>query len=350
MTSAPDPPPLPCLFWKDSKRASYNFYDDVHTLEAISSFIDKQMAKPITALKTIDEVTSFISEAVSNNHISLVGFFTDSDMQDDEIEDFTNYAKKVHSNSRVYCGIVEDEEVSRYFMKELKWFDRPPAVVLTRPKGDINLLMPEEEFNSNNTYHTSYLLDLETTPLSTWVLANSLPPVTYLTPYTFTILASIGKPMVLCFLDWKSSTSGNLPNSLITTEIQLAAREYSKDVRFVIADGSSHLDRMAVVGVKGGMSALPAIVINGNDRRTEVFPEELPINGETIGGFIAGFLKGKGGSMALAASKRNKRNQVIRDTNNEEEVDKVGQLETMDAESDSKVRRELNTLTTMHYY
>ena len=54
--------------------------------------------------------------------------------------------------------------------------------------------------------------------------------------------------------------------------------------------------------------------------------------------------------MALAASKRNKRNQVIRDTNNEEEVDKVGQLETMDAESDSKVRRELNTLTTMHYY
>ena len=53
------------------------------------------------------------------------------------------------------------------------------------------------------------------------------------------------------------------------------------------------LDRMAVVGVKGGMSALPAIVINGNDRRTEVFPEELPINGETIGGFIAGFLKGK---------------------------------------------------------
>lgn len=145
MTSAPDPPPLPCLFWKDSKRASYNFYDDVHTLEAISSFIDKQMAKPITALKTIDEVTSFISEAVSNNHISLVGFFTNSDMQDDEIEDFTNYAKEVHSNSRVYCGIVEDEEVSRYFMKELKWFDRPPAVVLTRPKGDINLLIPEEE-------------------------------------------------------------------------------------------------------------------------------------------------------------------------------------------------------------
>ena len=120
MTSAPDPPPLPCLFWKDGQSASFNFYDDFHSPESISRFIDKQMSKPLTKLTSTASVDEFISTAIQNNHISLIGFFTDPAMQDDEIEDFENYAKGVQSNSRVYAGIVEDEEVRRSCKDEAK--------------------------------------------------------------------------------------------------------------------------------------------------------------------------------------------------------------------------------------
>lgn len=308
MSTGPDLPPSPCLFWKDKNRTKYDFYDDIHSTKAIVKYLEKQLTKPTRELKNIHDVEAFtLSE---DSSISVVGFFTDEEIQEDELEDFMSYSVSIQPNSRIYPALVTDPEVARHFMKNEGWYERPPSVVLSRPTFDANLGL-----QGRDTERKTYVLDEEDMPLKTWVEVNSLPLVTFLTSYTFTLLADARKPMAILFLDWKAGESAGVRNEVFLEELRDVAMGFGKDVSMVVADGSEHLDRMVLVGVTGGMSALPAFVMNGNDGRTEKFDDALPVNSDTLGAFIAGFLKGRdraGASMALAASKTNKRNSVVR--------------------------------------
>ena len=101
--------------------------------------------------------------------------------------------------------------------------------------------------------------------------------------------------MAILFLDWKAGVSGGVDNSLLVSELRGVGRGFGSDVSVVTADGPDHLDRMAVVGVGGGMSDLPAFVMNGADGRSALMDLEVPLNEDTMGAFVAGFLKGGDG-------------------------------------------------------
>ena len=212
----------------------------------------------------------------------------------------------------MYAGLVTDPTVARYFAEEEGWYDRPQSVVLSRPAVDANLGRGGEPKAAERAV---YVLDEEDESLERWVSLNSLPLVTFLTTRTFALLAGTGKPMAILFLDWKAAGTGGLDNTALMSELRGVARGFGSDVSVVVADGSDHLDRMAVVGVQGGVSALPAFVMNGADGRSAVMGSEVPLNEDTMGAFVAGFLKGGeggGSSMALKAAKRNTRNRAVR--------------------------------------
>lgn len=200
--------------------------------------------------------------------------------------------------------------------------DRGPAAVLVRAKKDAVLGGGR---TGDSVESLQYLLDEsrdDELSLDSWVDENSLPVLTFLTPSTFTILAGLRKPMVMLLLDYKSDSSGGVSNAVLINEMYVVAREMHRKLSFVVADGAEHLDRMSLVGVKNGMGGLPAVVINGNDGKTFVFDDDLPMNEETLMAFCSSYLtnslgktkKGGGFSSAIvkSAAGRNKKNTLAR--------------------------------------
>ena len=61
----------------------------------------------------------------------------------------------------------------------------------------------------------------------------------------------------------------------------------------VYLDGTIYEDQMKSLGLYGGKERLPSIAFNTRDRTQVPFPEELPINKDTILQFIANFISGK---------------------------------------------------------
>jgi hypothetical protein len=65
-------------------------------------------------------------------------------------------------------------------------------------------------------------------------------------------------------------------------------------------------DQMRSLGLYGGKERLPSIAFNLKDHRKIPFPEELPINRESIAQFCADFLSGRlqNAADAKAAAKK----------------------------------------------
>ena len=51
MSNGPEPPPSPCLFWKDKGRSQFDYYDDTHSTEDIVHYLEKQLSPPMAQLK-----------------------------------------------------------------------------------------------------------------------------------------------------------------------------------------------------------------------------------------------------------------------------------------------------------
>lgn len=292
---------LPSLVMFQKGRAAT--YRGTHSSTGIFNFVKKLIGSPVTRLDSVDQAQSFLNGSVfsdgsvgwaedrytSLSTVMVVGFFSaHKDMEEDEYDEFMQAAKQLQSKEDIYFGEVVHKAVSRAFMAK-KLIDRTPAVLLlNRETGD------QRSLNLDDFY--------EKVSLSEWILRNAIPLVGRLTGTNFQMYEKIGRPMLMMFLDLSEASlrqsvvqgrSGGIPNEDLLDEFRVVAKEHQERILFVYLDGVEHDDRMKSLGLYGGKERLPSIAFNTREGSQLPFPEELPVNRDTLLRFCAEFISGK---------------------------------------------------------
>lgn len=271
-------------------------YQGFATDESLIKFVKKQLGPAVITLKSKSEVDEFIDKREVQKHtlstVHVVGFFSEhEDMEEDEYNEFVETAEKFKANPSVHIAVVTDKKVASWYKKN-KTIDRTPSVLLV---------------GENNLIETINLDDFigEKIGIQEWIHQKSIPLVQKITASNFPMYEKLGLPMLMMFLDLddeeKSSRpgiivggrSGGILNEVLLDEFREAAKEHKLRISFVFADGTLHADQMRSLGLYGGKERLPSIAFNTKDRSVVPFPEELPINKDTILQFTADFLSGK---------------------------------------------------------
>lgn len=286
---------LPALLF--SKKKETYLYKGVHMSSSILTYVKKLRDKPYTLLSSTKDVLNFLNISHTYNNISLatvsiVGFFSNPEgVEEDEFEEFSDTAKQLQIKEDNYFGLVKDKNVISYFKKQ-KLIDRSPSVILCSESGNLHSLNLDEVFD-------------EKIGLKDWIERKSIPLIDELTYRNYRLYEKTGLPMLLLFLNLTSEDrklpdpnfvggkSGGIQNYLLISEFKEVAKEYSDKVNFVYVDGIANQDKMKSLGLYGGESRLPSLAFNTRENRKVPFPEELPINFDTINQYCAEFLSGK---------------------------------------------------------
>eukprot|EP01038_Epipyxis_sp_PR26KG_P007679 gene7679-10449_t len=275
-------------------------YKGVHTEEAIITYVNKQVDPPTKSLKTVDDVKSFIASRNNSNYaistVMMVGFFSEhKDIEEDDYDDYVSMAKELQPNEDLFFGVVTNKTTSSWF-KNNKTIDRTPSLLLVNTEDEIHTINLDELYG-------------EKMGIKQWVAKKAIPLVGKMTPLNFGLYNKIGLPMLLFFLDLTDETmtndqhmvggrSGDIFNEVLLQEFRMAAREHVDRILFVYLDGTKHEDQMKSLGLYGGKERLPSLAFNTRDGAQIPFPEELPINKDTILQFCADFISGKLRSVA----------------------------------------------------
>lgn len=271
-------------------------YKGVHSVEAVTRYIEKQTGPPVKKLATIEAVQAFFASRsqpqYSISTIMTVGFFSQhEDIEEDEYEDFLEVAKDLQGNEDIYFGVVTNKAVVKYF-KTNKTIDRTPSLVL---------------YGEDEQKHAINLDELygEKTSMKDWLLKQAVPLIGKLTPLNFAFYEKLNIPMLLLCLDLKEEMqsaqpgkvvggkSGGILNEVLLDELRYAAKEHIGRIVMVYLDGNLYEDQMRSLGLYGGKERLPGMAFNTRDRSQVPFPEELPLNKDTILQFCADFISGK---------------------------------------------------------
>jgi thioredoxin-like negative regulator of GroEL len=271
-------------------------FKGVHQVENILAFVEKQIGLPYKQLKTVDEVEKFISSRNDEKYIvstiMVIGFFSEhKDIEEDDYEDFIEVAKELQIKTDIYFGIVTNPKVSKHY-KQNKIIDRTPSAMLIG-EGDIR-----KTINLNNLYDEKY-------GLKGWINNNAIPLVGKLTGNNFQLYEKIALPMLMLFLDLTNEDmtsnpgrivggkSGGILNEVLLEELRYVAKEHHDKILFVYLDGNKHTDQMRSLGLYGGKERLPSLAFNTREGLQVPYPEELPINRDTLLQFCADFISGK---------------------------------------------------------
>ena len=90
--------------------------------------------------------------------------------------------------------------------------------------------------------------------------------------------------------------SGGIHNENLITEFRFVASELRDKFGFVVAPGNVHDKRMVMLGLKRGGTNLPAIAVNSREGRNSVFPDDSPMNRDTILQFCTQVLRSQRGN------------------------------------------------------
>eukprot|EP01032_Pedospumella_encystans_P022442 gene22442-25423_t len=269
-------------------------YKGAHSTEAVMTYINKQLSPPAKVLKTVADVTNFLDSRTSANHgISTsmtVGFFSEhEDVEEDDYQEFIEVAKELQLNEDNYFGVVTSPATASWFKKN-KTIDRTPAVLMEGEGGIRHTINLDELYGDN-------------AGLQSWIVKNSLPLVGKMTGANFLMYEKQGLPILMLFLDltdehtsqpgFVGGKSGEIYNEILLEEFRLAAKEHQHRILFVYLNGVEHQDQMKSLGLYGGKERLPSLAFNTRDGAQVPFPEELPVNKDTILQFCADFISGK---------------------------------------------------------
>ena len=269
-------------------------YKGSHSTDAVMNYIHKQLEPPAKLLKSINEVNLFLNQQSNSNYgISTsmtVGFFTEyEDIEEDDYNEYIEVAKELQLNEDTYFGYVINPTIIKYYKKN-KIIDRTPSLLMI---GDGNI---------TNTINLDELYG-ENIGISSWILKNSIPLVGKMTNNNFLLYEKQGLPILMMFLnltDELTSQQGiiggktnNIYNEILLDELRQVAKEYKNSILFVYLDGILHEDQMKSLGLYGGKERLPSIAFNTRDGKQITFPEELPINKDTLVQFCSEYLSGK---------------------------------------------------------
>jgi thiol-disulfide isomerase/thioredoxin len=270
-------------------------YRGVQTYESMLQYIYKRLQPPVKKLKTLSEVTNFLDSRTqpqfSLSTVMIVGFFSDPDIEEDEIDEFTEMAKEFQVNEDYYFAMTTSSTVVNHF-KRNKTIDRTPSIILI---GDDN---QTHSINMNELYDVDG-------GMKEWIMRKSIPLVGKITPQNFPLYERLNIPMLLLFLDLEhefASTapgrllggrSGGVLNELLVEEFRIVAKEHQQRIVCGYLDGNLYEDHMKLLGLMGGKERLPSLAFNTRDGKKIPFPEDLPVNADTLNQFIADFLTGK---------------------------------------------------------
>ncbi|GMI29651.1 hypothetical protein TeGR_g14379 [Tetraparma gracilis] len=331
------PPPIPYMQYYDCATKKHNvMLLSEHATNKIVAYLKKRQGPPVLHQPTLERATDYVRATTfsAESKVTVMGVFGDLDAQEDEYEDFVEYcALEVHPSMDRLCVAVIG--VGPPAPDEQRHFPRTPAAVVYRPGNDANLM----KYVSANTigdtafaaaqkeqtefHHEHYLLDeLSDLALRDFVLDASVPDVAYLTTQVNDALVARRKPILMVFIDEKNprSMSGGIYNPLLYAELLALSRNSGGDVMsqfsIVLADGNAQRDHMALLDIRGGVDALPAVAINGNDARVACMDPDVPVNSDTMLAFAASHLKGtlRNGTSKLVrgAAAKNPRNKPER--------------------------------------
>lgn len=271
-------------------------YKGSHSPEPVMTYIRKQIDKPVKTLKTVEDVTKFLESRKHSNYgvstAMVVGFFSEhEDIEEDDYEEFQEAAKDLQLNEAIYFGAVTNKATAKWF-KNNKTIDRTPSLVLAGEQDNYHSINLDELFGDN-------------AGIPAWVQKYSIPLVGKITGQNFGLYEKQGLPILMMFLDltddYSKSTkqtfvggkSGGILNEILLEEFRLAAKEHMHRILCVYLDGTLYEDQMKSLGLYGGKERLPSLAFNTRDRTQVPFPEELPINKDTILQFVANFISGK---------------------------------------------------------
>ena len=226
-------------------------FSGAHTLEAVMTFIEKQMSKSTRTLQSNEEVESFLtsrsSPKYSTSTVLVIGFFADSEgIEEDDYEDFIEVAKDMQAREDVYFAVVTKPKICESYKKN-KMIDRTPSVMLLGDNG-VKTINLDEFFG-------------EKFGLKEWIDKNAIPVLGKLTSSNFKLYEKIPNPMLMLFLDLTNEhsslqpgqvvggKSGKILNVHLLDEFRHVAKEHSDRITFVYLDGNLHEDRMKTLGM-----------------------------------------------------------------------------------------------------
>jgi thiol-disulfide isomerase/thioredoxin len=288
---------LPSLVFM--KKMKPTVYKGVHSVEAVMQYVSKQLGPPVKRLQNLDEMEAFkalrFNENYSLSTVVVIGLFTDyKDIEEDEYEEFVEIAKDLQSNEDIYFGVVNTNKSLISFLKKNRTIDRTPSVYMMS--------------SDMHTPHTINLDELygEKGGLKEWIMSHSIPLVGRMTPQNFLLYEKLNKPMLLMFLNLTNEElysrqpgriiggkSNGIMNEILIDELKAAAKEHAERLLCVYLDGNLYEDQMKSLGLYGGKERLPSLAFNTRDGKQIPFPEELPINADTLLQFIADYFSGK---------------------------------------------------------
>ncbi|CAB1120040.1 unnamed protein product [Ectocarpus sp. CCAP 1310/34] len=280
------------LLWTETRKSRKALlYDGAHERHAIVEYVRKQLEPPAKSLATITAVENFVkgpqfgalgtapSEAVtarrsddsyilsnsvrnlgcSPNRSKIVGFFSGAgEMEENELEDFMEAATDLKPRSDVYFGFVDDEVVCGHF-KKLGWIQRASEAVLTRPGL------------SRAPSLTLWAILEDNLSIQDWVVRGEMRPT---------------RCMNRSFMRLMQPVFGCLQESLPLVG-RLSNANFAQYER-------THLPMLIMfLELPGSRERLPQVGFNTMDGRQIPFPEDLPINRETLLHFAAAFLSGR---------------------------------------------------------
>jgi len=162
------------------------------------------------------------------------------------------------------------------------------------------------------------------------VAQRAVPLVGKMTAQNFKLYEALNLPMLLMFLDLThedkavrgvvGGRSGGILNQILIDEMRDTAKEHVGRLVFVYLDGPQHEDQMKSLGLYGGRERLPSLAFNTKDGSQIPFPEELPVNKDTLLRFCADFVTGKLKNKADAAAMAKKALQATQPLNRKNTV------------------------------
>lgn len=288
---------LPSLVFLKKMRPTV--YKGIHEESAVMQYVKKQLQPPAKKLQTLQELEDFKALRHHSDYalstVIVVGLFTDyEDIEEDEYQEYLDIAKELQNNEEIYFGVVNKNKTLINYLKSNKIIDRTPSVYMISSDIDtpytINL---DELYNEKGG-------------LKEWILQHSIPLVGRMTPQNFLLYEKQQLPMLLMFLNLTNEQqysrqpgriiggrSGGILNEILIEEMRIAAKEHLNRILCVYLDGNLYEDQMKLLGLYGGKERLPSLAFNTRDGKKIPFPEELPINSDTLLQFMADFISGK---------------------------------------------------------
>ena len=200
-------------------------------------------------------------------------------------------AEELQAKEDIYIGVVTDPKIAGYY-KQSKAIDRTPSVMLLGEDSTRKAINLDELYGASGG-------------LKEWIIKNAIPLVGKLTAQNFRMYEKMTIPMLIMFLDLTHEMASSRPghvvggktggilNEHLLEEFRVVAKEHSDRIAFVYADGTKHEDQMKSLGLYGGKERLPSLSFNTRENLQIPFPEELPINRDTLLQYCADFISGK---------------------------------------------------------